>query len=220
MRALNKARYGTENSVRTPDLPQAKRSFGKGALAFIRDCCEDLKFDNSTQERKTLSDSDRRSAGKKQIPYNMERDLDRLCFETAIGRFLNSGSKEEAFDIYYCYCLMMTILGQRRSTRKGYSRDSALGVKLPAPQMRLPYASIQRIMDRGQVVSGWQTVSPPLTTSPEYVMIRPCSRVFIPQTNLNTIFGGWVYQFITKLLSTPLRMTVMLCSHNFQQRQI
>jgi len=104
MQTLNEAHYGISDSVRIPDLPQAKRNFGKEALAFIRDCCEDLMFDNSTQERKTLSDSDGRSAGKKQIPYNMERDLDRLSFEAAIGRFLASGSKEDAFDIYYCYC--------------------------------------------------------------------------------------------------------------------
>lgn len=34
----------------------------------------------------------------------MERDLDRLSFEMAVGRFLVSGSLEDAFDIYYCYC--------------------------------------------------------------------------------------------------------------------
>lgn len=104
MRALNNEKYGISNSVRIPELPHSKRSYGKEALAFIRDCCEDLKFDNSTRERETLSDSDGRSAGKAQIPYNMERDLDRLSFEVAIGRFLASGSKEDAFDIYYCYC--------------------------------------------------------------------------------------------------------------------
>ena len=40
----------------------------------------------------------------KRQPYNMEKDLDRLSFESAIGRFLSSGSREDAFDIYYCYC--------------------------------------------------------------------------------------------------------------------
>ncbi len=104
MRALNNAQYGTTDSVCIPNLPQAKRNYGKEALAFIRDCCEDLKFDNSTEERRNLTDSDGRSAGKNQVPYNMERDLDRLSFEAAVGRFLASGAKEDAFDIYYCYC--------------------------------------------------------------------------------------------------------------------
>ena len=104
MRNQNRDRYHMDDSVRIPALPEAKRSYGREALLFIRDCCEDLKFDSSTEARRTLSDSDGRSAGKNQIPYNMERDLDRLSFEAAIGRFLCSGSKEDAFDIYYCYC--------------------------------------------------------------------------------------------------------------------
>lgn len=120
MQALNKTEYKIEHSVRIPDLPQVKRSFGKDALVFIRDCCEDLKFDNSAQKRRMLLDSDGRSAGKNQIPYNMERDLDRLSFETAIGRFLNSGSKQDAFDIYYCYCEIFKPFG------KGYDTTGLL----------------------------------------------------------------------------------------------
>ena len=104
MRALNREQYKLADSVRIPDIQKTKRSYGTEAMSFIRDCCEDLKFDESTQARSTLSDSDGRSAARNQIPYNMERDLDRLSFETAIGRFLASGSKEDAFDIYYCYC--------------------------------------------------------------------------------------------------------------------
>ncbi len=104
MRNKNLDKYHLEHTVRIPPLPETKRNYGKEALLFIRDCCEDLKFDYSTESRRSFSDSDGRSAGKNQIPYNMERDLDRLSFEVAIGRFLSSGSKEDAFDIYYCYC--------------------------------------------------------------------------------------------------------------------
>ncbi len=104
MREQNREKYGISDTVRIPELPQAKRNYGREALSFIRDCCEDLKFDNSSPERISLSDSDGRSAGKGQIPYNMEKDLDRLSFESAIGRFLSSGSREDAFDIFYCYC--------------------------------------------------------------------------------------------------------------------
>ena len=104
MKELNRSQYGMQDSVHIPDLPKSKRQYGKEALSFIRDCCEDLKFDAINADRQTLIDSDGKSAGKKQIPFNMERDLDRLSFETAVGRFLASGAKEDAFDIYYCYC--------------------------------------------------------------------------------------------------------------------
>jgi hypothetical protein len=104
MRELNRTAYGIEESVRTPELPQSKRRYGHEALAFIRDCCEDLKYDSITPERAALSDSEGKSASKSQIPFNMEKDLDRLSFEAAVGRFLASGSREDAFDIYYCYC--------------------------------------------------------------------------------------------------------------------
>ncbi len=104
MRELNRLRYGIAQSVRVPDAPWAKRRYGREALSFLRDSCEDLKFDCATAQRAALADSDGKSAGKNQIPFNMERDLDRMSFEAAIGRFLASGSREDAFDIYYCYC--------------------------------------------------------------------------------------------------------------------
>ncbi len=103
MKERNRADYGVQDSVRIPELPKSKRRYGAEALSFLRESCEDLKFDTSP-ERNSLSDSDGRSSGKNLIPFNMERDLDRLSFETAVGRFLASGSKEDAFDIYYCYC--------------------------------------------------------------------------------------------------------------------
>ena len=104
MREQNRVNYRIDETVHIPELPVPRRRFGQEALSFIRDCCENLKFDNSTPQRALLTDSDGKSAGKGQIPYNMEKDLDRLSFENAVGRFLNSGSREDAFDIYYCYC--------------------------------------------------------------------------------------------------------------------
>jgi hypothetical protein len=104
MREQNRIKYGIDGTVHIPAPPDCRRNYGREALSFIRDCCEDLKFDADTPERAALADSDGNSAGKKQIPYNMERDLDRLSFEAAAGRFLASGSREDAFDIYYCYC--------------------------------------------------------------------------------------------------------------------
>ena len=104
MKDKNRIDYGIDDSVRIPGLPFAMRNFGREALAFVRDDCTDLKFDVDDACRAALADSDGRSASPGTIPYNMERDLDRLSFEAAIGRFLESGSREDAFDIYYCYC--------------------------------------------------------------------------------------------------------------------
>ena len=101
MQKKNLAEYGLTDTVTIPPLPRCRRHYGQDALCFLRDWCEDLKFDPARWE---LKDSDGRSAGRGQIPYNMERDLDRLSFEQAIARFLESGSREDAFDIYYCYC--------------------------------------------------------------------------------------------------------------------
>ena len=104
MRDRNRADYGIDDAPRIPDLPHATRNFGREALAFVRESCTDLMFDADDLRRMSLEDADGRSASPGCIPYNMERDLDRLSFETAIARFLASGSREDAFDIYYCYC--------------------------------------------------------------------------------------------------------------------
>ena len=104
MQELNRADYGIEGHPVVPDLPGATRNFGREALAFLRESCVDLKFDLEDARRAALEDADGRSSGSGQIPYNMERDLDRLSFEAAVARFLESGSREDAFDIYFCYC--------------------------------------------------------------------------------------------------------------------
>ena len=68
------------------------------ALTFIRERCEDLRFDDKNGDALTG-----RSLKENQIPYNMEKDIDRLCLENAVARFLRSGKKQDAFDVYFCY---------------------------------------------------------------------------------------------------------------------
>lgn len=51
-----------------------------------------------------------------QIPYNMEKDIDRLCLENAIKHFMESGKKEDAFDVYFCYLEMF--VGDYEKTRR------------------------------------------------------------------------------------------------------
>lgn len=65
------------------------------ALRFIRERCEGLRFD---MQKSMCEDPEKkiffgRSIGMNQIPYNMQMDLDRLCLENALERFLNSGKK-------------------------------------------------------------------------------------------------------------------------------
>ena len=116
MARRNRADYGFGDSPRIPDLPHASRNFGREALAFVRESCTDLKFDTSDPRRMALEDADGRSSAPGMVPFNMERDLDRLSFEAAIGRFLASGSREDAFDIYYCYCEIFKPFGSGYDT--------------------------------------------------------------------------------------------------------
>jgi len=44
--------------------------------------------------------------GNTHIDYHKEMDIDRLCFERASDRFLQTGKKEDAFDVYFCYLEM------------------------------------------------------------------------------------------------------------------
>lgn len=101
MGKINKRHFGQAIPVEIPELPSDISNYGLEALLFLRNDCENLKFESQYMD---LKDFGGRSVGIKQIPYNMERDLDRLSFERAILRFLKSGSREDAFDIYYCYC--------------------------------------------------------------------------------------------------------------------
>lgn len=96
----------------------ASNSLEGAVLSFIREWCEGLRFDKN----KAISmndqelDFDGASLKKNQIPFNMEKDIDRLCLENAIVRFLKSGKKEDAFDVYFCYLEMF--VGDYRKTRR------------------------------------------------------------------------------------------------------
>lgn len=87
------------------------------ALAFIRERCERLRFDDRKEEKEQAEGKYcGTSARPDQIPFNMEKDIDRLCLENALGRFLDSGRKEDAFDVYFCYLEMF--VGDYAKTRR------------------------------------------------------------------------------------------------------
>lgn len=82
------------------------------AIHFIRERCEELRFN---KEYCACDDSLGTSLKKNQIPYNMEKDTDRLCLEVAVHRFLESGVAEDAFDIYYIFLEMF--LGEYKKSK-------------------------------------------------------------------------------------------------------
>lgn len=86
------------------------------AISFIRNNCEGLRFDLTSAERRELLDLDGTSIKSHQIPYNMEKDIDRLTLEIAIHRFMESGTANDAFDVYFCFLEMF--VGPYSKTRK------------------------------------------------------------------------------------------------------
>ena len=97
------------STARTNRYPAG--SLEQAVLTFIVERCEDLRFDPENGEKQTG-----RSLRENQIPLNMEKDIDRLCLENAITRFLRSGKKEDAFDVYFCYLDMF--VGDYDKTRR------------------------------------------------------------------------------------------------------
>lgn len=70
-------------------------------IRFLHDRCEGLRYRNGG----SVEDGEGTSAGKP-IPYDMQMDLDRLCLEKALERFIESGTANDAFDVYFCYLEM------------------------------------------------------------------------------------------------------------------
>ena len=86
------------------------------ALKFIDETCTNLRFDSAITEKEKTEGLKGTSISKNQIPYNMQMDIDRLCLSNAVKRFLKSGKKEDAFDVYFCY-IEMFIGGYENSRR-------------------------------------------------------------------------------------------------------
>ena len=101
----NEEEYGISAPKQPSDYRQRKSisSLERDCLDFIRDSCEELRFDPAKWD---LRDRDGCSAKPGQIPYNMQMDTDRLCLENAIHRFMSSGMSQDAFDVYFCFLEM------------------------------------------------------------------------------------------------------------------
>ena len=110
MRIANERAFGSDVGPLQPTLPDSIRNgydLKSAALRFIHERCEDLRFDAQIEEQEARSGSYRgTSIAPNQIPYNMQMDIDRLCLERELERFIDSGSTEDAYNIYYCFIEM------------------------------------------------------------------------------------------------------------------
>lgn len=105
MREKNLKKFGIDYPREPRDLRKKKNisNIERESLSFLRDTCEELRFD---KEKAELTDNTGKSVKQGQIPYNMEMDIDRMCLENAIHRFMQSGVAQDAFDVYFCYLEM------------------------------------------------------------------------------------------------------------------
>lgn len=105
--------------VRVTEINEMKKpaySLQEAAIRFIQKTCTELRYDIEKKEESEGKICTGKSLRQNQIPYNMEMDLDRLCFTKAIQRFLESGIAVDAFDVYFCY--MEMFVGSYKKTRE------------------------------------------------------------------------------------------------------
>ena len=110
MKETLQAKYkGIEMGPSSPDEIKTgqKVDFKTAVMHFFHERCIDLRFDaNIANEEKLTGIFKGKSIAEGQIPYNMQMDIDRLCLARAVERFMESGNKEDAFDVYFCYLEM------------------------------------------------------------------------------------------------------------------
>jgi len=110
MRKENQKRFGPQAGPRRPAMPAGSRK-GNGlkaaALRFLHERCEGLRFsEEKTAEEKRTGRYLGASIGPGQIPYNMQMDVDRLCLERELEKFIDSGVAEDAYTVYYSWLEM------------------------------------------------------------------------------------------------------------------
>lgn len=107
MRRMNAKKYGCD----VGPLQPTRYKSGQGdfdlkscVLRFIHDRCEDMRFNRSIEDEEERTGIYQGTSIKpNQIPYNMEMDINRLCMERELGKFLDSGATKDAYNVYYCY---------------------------------------------------------------------------------------------------------------------
>ncbi len=109
MRKVNEARFGKDVGPKQPELTAAileKNDLKSAALRFLHERCEGLRFSDD----QTALEKDGHYLGTSflpnQIPYNMQKDIDRLCLARELEKFIDSGTAEDAYTVYYAWLEM------------------------------------------------------------------------------------------------------------------
>ncbi len=109
MQEENRALFGPGAGPAQPEehFGGEDRGLKAMALRFLHRRCEDLRFDDAAARREK---EEGRYLGASlrpcQIPRNMQMDIDRLCLERELEKFIDSGTAEDAYTVYYCYLEM------------------------------------------------------------------------------------------------------------------
>lgn len=123
MRRINSEKTGVDIGPKQPYLygeaSKDKNELKAAAAEFIHNSCEKLRFDEKIEEAEAAGGKYQGVSVKKgQIPYNMQMDIDRLCLERALERFTDSGTAEDAFDVYFCYIEMFFGTYENKACRR------------------------------------------------------------------------------------------------------
>lgn len=106
MREKNTSYYGIETGPFEPNLYESdnKNDLKSASLRFIHNECEGLKFNvEKENEEERTGEYLGTSLKPNQIPYNMQMDINRLSLEKCLECFIDSGSAEDAYLVYYCF---------------------------------------------------------------------------------------------------------------------
>lgn len=107
MRKKNEQMYGSDVGPIQPALSvgaAAGFDLKSAALRFLHERCEGLLFDRKIEEEEERTGLYRGvSLAPDQIPYNMQMDINRLCLERELEKFLDSAATQDAYTVFYCF---------------------------------------------------------------------------------------------------------------------
>ena len=109
MRKHNRERFLRDVGPFAPEPYRQKDKWDglkAAALRFLTDRCEDLRFDDAKAKAEKPDAYLGTSLKPEQIPYNMQMDLDRMCLARELAAFIDSGTAEDAYTVYYAFLEM------------------------------------------------------------------------------------------------------------------
>ena len=107
MRKKNEQIYGRDVGPMQPALSDGAATgsdLKSAALRFLHERCEGLLFDRQIEEEEDRTGLYRGvGLGPDQIPYNMQMDINRLCLERELEKFMDSAATQDAYTVFYCF---------------------------------------------------------------------------------------------------------------------